>query len=95
MSDIIVFQAKRIITMDPNQPDATHVAVQEGNILAVGDANCADQWGAVTHDDSLAHAVLMPGFVEGHAHMMAGAMWRHAYAAIMTGSTRLASCGRA
>lgn len=80
MSDIIVFRAKRIITMDPNQPDATHVAVQEGKILAVGDANCADQWGPVTHDDSLAHTVLMPGFVEGHAHMMAGAMWRYAYA---------------
>ncbi len=79
MSDIIVFKAKKIITMDPNRPQATHVAVRGGEILAVGGADCADRWGPVRHDDSLSHAVLMPGFVEGHAHMTAGAMWRYAY----------------
>lgn len=80
MSDIVVFSAKKIITMDINRMEATHVAVRAGEILAVGDATCADQWGAVTHDDSLKGAVLMPGFIEGHAHMMAGAMWEYAYA---------------
>lgn len=80
MSKITVFKAKKIITQDPNTPVATHVAVQDGKILAVGDADCAQQWGAVARDDSLSHAVLMPGFVEGHAHMMAGAMWNYAYA---------------
>lgn len=66
--------------MDPNQPEASHVAVQDGHILAVGGADCADQWGEVSHDDRFAHAVLMPGMVEGHAHMMSGAMWNFAYA---------------
>jgi predicted amidohydrolase YtcJ len=80
MSDITVFQARRILTMDPNYPEASHVAVQDGRILAVGGADCADQWGTVTHDEQLADTVLMPGFVEGHAHMMAGAIWRYAYA---------------
>ncbi|TMM55173.1 amidohydrolase [Sulfitobacter sabulilitoris] len=80
MSDITVFAARKIITMDLNRPSATHVAVREGKILAVGDAQCADAWGPVRHDDRLADAVLCPGFVEGHAHMMAGAMWRYAYA---------------
>lgn len=80
MADITVFKARKIITMDPNRPEATHVAVREGRILAVGDATCADAWGAVRHDDSLKDAVLMPGLVEGHAHMMAGAMWNFAYA---------------
>ena len=80
MPPITVFAARQIITMDPNRPRATHVAVREGRILAVGGADCADQWGDVVHDDSLKHAVLMPGFVEGHAHMMAGAMWNFAYA---------------
>ena len=80
MSDITVFKAKKIITMDPNRPVATHVAVREGKILAVGDAACADAWGSVRHDDSLADHILMPGFVEGHAHMMAGKMWDFAYA---------------
>ncbi|WP_245819041.1 amidohydrolase [Marivita hallyeonensis] len=65
--------------MDPNVPNATHVAVRDGRILAVGDATCADQWGDVTRDASLADAVLMPGLVEGHAHMLAGAIWEFAY----------------
>ncbi len=80
MSDITVFKAKKIITMDTNHPTATHVAVQDGRILAVGGADCADQWGAVTHDDRLADTVLMPGLIEGHAHMMAGIIWDYAYA---------------
>jgi len=80
MGDITVFKAKKIITMDLNKPQATHVAVRAGEILAVGDADCADPWGPVIHDDSLADTVLMPGFIEGHAHMMAGSMWRYAYA---------------
>lgn len=80
MSDIVVFKAKKIITMDPNIPEATHVAVRDGRILAVGGADCAAQWGDVVHDSSLGHAILMPGLIEGHAHMMAGAMWEYAYA---------------
>ncbi|WP_322866967.1 amidohydrolase [Aquicoccus sp. G2-2] len=79
MTGITVFKAKKIITMDPNRPEATHVAVKEGKILAVGAADCADQWGEVSHDDSLADAVLMPGMVEGHAHIMAGAIWNYCY----------------
>ena len=80
MSKTRVFKAKKIITMDPNQPEATHVAVRDGRILAVGGADCAAAWGEFTTDDSLADAVLMPGLNEGHAHLMAGAMWTYAYA---------------
>lgn len=80
MTQITVFEAKKVITMDMNRSQATHVAVRDGKVLAVGGADCADPWGPVTHDSSLAHSVLMPGLVEGHAHMMAGAMWRYAYA---------------
>ena len=80
MSQITVFRARKIITMDRNRPEATHVAVREGRILAVGGADCADGWGPVRRDERLAETVLMPGFVEGHAHMMAGAMWKFAYA---------------
>lgn len=80
MSDITVFKARNIITMDPSRPEASHVAVKDGRILAVGDATCADQWGQPIHDDRLADTVLMPGFVEGHAHMQAGAIWQYVYA---------------
>ena len=37
MSDITVFSARKILTMDPNRLTATHVAVQDGQVLAVGD----------------------------------------------------------
>ncbi|MEW9921885.1 amidohydrolase [Marimonas sp. MJW-29] len=80
MADITVYRARKIITMDANRPEATHVAVMDGKILATGGADCADAWGAVTHDDTLSETVLLPGFVEGHAHMMAGKMWDFAYA---------------
>ncbi|MEO4045087.1 amidohydrolase [Hoeflea sp. CAU 1731] len=80
MSEITLFEARNIITMDVNRPLATHVAVREGEILAVGGEDCAQQWGTARLDRSLKHAVLMPGFVEGHAHMTAGAIWRYAYA---------------
>lgn len=80
MAEIVLYRAKRILTMDPNCPEATHVAVRDGRILAVGGPDCAARWGAVRADDSLAHAVLLPGFVEGHSHLMAGAMWRYPYA---------------
>ncbi|MFV0473254.1 MAG: amidohydrolase [Pikeienuella sp.] len=79
MSDIIIYKARKIITMDPNMPEATHVAVRDGRILAVGGADCAGQWGGGRADDRFAGAVLTPGFIEGHAHMMAGAMWRFPY----------------
>lgn len=80
MSQITVYQAKNILTMDPNRPNATHVAVKDGRILAVGDRTCGNAWGNVQYDTRFAETVLMPGFVEGHAHMMAGAIWQYAYA---------------
>ena len=80
MAGITVFEAKTIHTMDLNTPQATHVAVRDGRILAVGDATCADAWGDVTLDTTLRDTVLLPGFVEGHAHMMAGAIWDYTYA---------------
>ncbi|KPD10334.1 amidohydrolase [Phaeobacter sp. 11ANDIMAR09] len=80
MNKVTLFQARRIVTMDAFQPHATHVAVQNGKIVAVGDAQCADRWGQdVVRDDRLRDAVLMPGFVEGHAHLMAGGIWRYTY----------------
>ena len=36
MSDITVFVARRIITMDPGRPTASAIAVRDGRILSVG-----------------------------------------------------------
>ncbi|EJO51888.1 amidohydrolase [Burkholderia multivorans] len=80
---VTIFAARRILTMNPAQPAATHVAVRDGRILAVGDADDAAAWhtrfGACATDDTLRDRVLMPGFVEGHCHLMEGAMWDAVY----------------
>ena len=80
MSDTIrVFQAARIVTMNPALPFATHVAVRDGRILAVGDAGTMAGLGAVESDDRFAAKILLPGFVEGHSHLHEGAAWRDPY----------------
>jgi predicted amidohydrolase YtcJ len=45
MPDIKIFKARKIITMDVNWPEATHVAVRDGRILAVGGEDEATAWG--------------------------------------------------
>ena len=74
-----VFRAKRIMTMNPAQPFATHVAVRDGKILAVGGLEEMQGLGAYQLDERLADQVLLPGFVEGHSHLFAGAVWDDPY----------------
>ncbi|MEL7126836.1 MAG: amidohydrolase [Pseudomonadota bacterium] len=79
MTDTTIFRAKRIITMDPACPEATHVAVRDGRILGAGPLEELEGWGPYTLDDRFADHILMPGFVEGHAHTMEGTLWRKVY----------------
>ena len=71
-----IFQARKILAMNPSRPLATHVAVRDGRILGVGPLEELAGWGPDTLDDRLATKVLMPGLVEGHSHLMKGAFWR-------------------
>ncbi len=79
MSETLVYAARKILTMNPSRPVATHVAVRDGRILGVGDAAELAGWGAHRIDTRFANQVLMPGLVEGHSHLMAGALWRYTY----------------
>ena len=79
MSETIVYSAKKIITMNPSRPEATHVAVRDGRILGAGSLSELQTWGDVRLDERFADKVLMPGFVEGHAHVMEGSLWRKVY----------------
>ncbi|NUU41545.1 amidohydrolase [Tardiphaga robiniae] len=77
--DTIVFSARKIVTMNPSRPSATHVAVQNGRIVAVGSfAEIVATSGAKV-DDRFKDKVLLPGFVEGHSHIMEGMMWSLPY----------------
>lgn len=75
MSPITVYVARRILTLNPMQPEATHVAVRDGRILAVGSLDRVAAWGPYELDERFADKVLMPGLVEGHCHLKEGSMW--------------------
>ncbi len=79
MTTLTVYVAKKIITMDPLQPQATHVAVRDGRIVAVGDWARMQAWGATNVDERFADKVLMPGLIEGHSHALEGGMWQWPY----------------
>src|SRR5574337_41388 len=79
MPDVIVYPARKIITMNPMQPTATHVAVRDGRILAVGDLERMKAWGGYELDTRFADKVLMPGLIEGHCHLKEGSIWEMPY----------------
>lgn len=79
MSDTIVFAAREIITMNASRPSATHVAIRDGRILGAGGLDEMAGWGPYTLNEDFADKVLMPGFVEGHAHALEGGVWDYPY----------------
>lgn len=74
-----IYPARKIITMNPMQPEATHVAVREGRILGVGTLHDLAAWGEHVVDERFADKVLMPGLIEGHCHLKEGSMWDMPY----------------
>lgn len=70
-AQMVVYTAKKIITMEPALPEATAVAVADGRIVAVGTLESLEPWLAasdVTVDRSLQDKILMPGFIDPHVH---------------------------
>jgi hypothetical protein len=75
----IVYSARRIVTMNPNQPFASHVAVRDGRILGAGTLESLKGWGKFELDDRFKDKVILPGFVEGHSHAYEGGVWKFPY----------------
>jgi predicted amidohydrolase YtcJ len=68
-----IYAGGDIVTVNDAQPTAEAVAVKDGKILAVGaraDVEKAHK-GATTKSVDLAGRTLVPGFVDGHAHVLA------------------------
>lgn len=76
---ITIYPARLVRTVNRSQPTADAVAVSAGRIVGVGTVDELQRWGTATVDRRFADAVIVPGFVEAHAHTMEGAMWRHVY----------------
>jgi len=78
-SSTVIYAARKILTMNPAQPEATHVAVRDGRILGVGHLDELRTWGPADLDERYADQVLMPGLVEGHCHLPEGGIWKFVY----------------
>jgi predicted amidohydrolase YtcJ len=79
VTDTIAYRAAGIITMDKARPDATHVLVRDGRILAVGSATDLAPFGPFKTDERFMDRYLMPGFIEGHMHLDSGNVWKMVY----------------
>jgi predicted amidohydrolase YtcJ len=70
-----IFPAKKIITMYPEQPFATAVAVKDGRILAVGEFEDIafrvenSPFTPFEVDTTFKDKILMPGLVDAHTHV--------------------------
>ena len=76
---ITIYQARKIVTMNPARPLSTHVAVRDGRILGAGSLDELAGWGDYQLDTGFADHILMPGLVEGHSHVAEGVLWRFVY----------------
>ena len=53
--------------------------VQKYGGTSVGSIDRMHEWGKFDLDTRFENQVLMPGLVEGHSHLMAGALWQFTY----------------
>jgi predicted amidohydrolase YtcJ len=77
MSEITVYLAKRIHTMNASVPIATAVAVRDGRIIEVGSQETLEPWLRAQPyriDDRFRDCILMPGFIDPHLHPTLGAI---------------------
>ena len=74
-----IYAARKIITMNPRRPEASHVAVRDSWTLGTGTLEELAGWGPHEVDDRFADKVVMPGLVEGHCHSREGSGWDETY----------------
>ena len=69
--EISVFVAKKIVTLNPSQPEATAVAIRDGRFLSVGTLESLEPWlrgNAHRIDRRFEKRVLLPGLIDNHLH---------------------------
>ena len=75
----IIYQAKKILTMNPSQPQAEYIAIDGDMIRMVGPLEAMQQLQGYTLNTQFKDKILLPGFVEGHSHIMTASMWQYTY----------------
>src|SRR5512143_314152 len=77
LPQIIIYQAKEIVTLDPARPSAHAVAVVGNRILAVGELDelkAAAGKQPYTVNTTFANQVIVPGFIAQHDHPLLAAL---------------------
>jgi predicted amidohydrolase YtcJ len=77
--DSVLYPARIVRTMDPSRPSAEAVLVRGDRIRAVGTLDELAAYGPARVDDRYREAVLFPGFVEAHSHVLGAAVWSYTY----------------
>jgi len=74
VADLVILDAA-VVTMNPAAPEARALAVRDGKIAYVGDEEHARAWiGEKTRVLKLEGATVLPGLIDGHIHLMDGAL---------------------
>jgi len=71
VSELVVYTAEKIITMEPAMPEASAVAVADGRIIAVGSLKSLEPWTQSRPsrvDRRFDGKIIMPGFIDPHVH---------------------------
>lgn len=79
MKSVIIYKAKKIITMDKNKPTASYIAVENKKIVGVGDEDLINSMPGAKVDTTFEDKIILPGFVEAHSHATEGSMWQYPY----------------
>ncbi|HBY45429.1 MAG TPA: amidohydrolase, partial [Chloroflexi bacterium] len=67
----LILTGGRVVTMDPDLPEATALAVKDGHILAVGgDVAIEELAGPGTQRFALGGRLTIPGIIDTHNHMI-------------------------
>ena len=72
-----IYRAAKIITMNPDQPSASAVAVQRDVIVAVGSVESIREeldGHSILLDDTFETKIVLPGFIEPHMHTRTASM---------------------
>ncbi|MBC8113191.1 MAG: amidohydrolase, partial [Candidatus Saccharimonas sp.] len=65
----LVLRGAKVVTLEDNSPNATAVAVRDDKIVAVGSDEAIASWiGEKTRVVECGDRLVVPGFIEGHAH---------------------------
>ena len=74
VSDVVIYPAN-IITIDPDMPNATAVAVENGRIIAVDNFESMNSYlSGAAIDSRFSDKTIVPGLIDPHIHMVLGSM---------------------